>query len=93
MLALILSGILPAAGVLIDFVRHRTLDVVGAVVLGGIVCVVILGVVTHSGRALLLEGSVVTAAFGLAALASLRARRPLRFHLRTMVSTGPTAMV
>lgn len=89
MLALILSGILPAAGVLIDFVRHRTLDVVGAVVLGGIVCGVILGVVTHSGRALLLEGSVVTAAFGLAALASLRARRPLRFHFALASVGGP----
>lgn len=88
-LALILSGILPAIGVLIDFRRQRSLDVVGAVVLGGIACGVILGLITHSGRALLLEGSVVTGVFALAALGSLRARRPLMFHFAVGSMGGP----
>lgn len=88
-LALILSGILPAVGVLIDFARQRRLDVVGAVVLGGIVCGVILGLITHSSRALLLEGSVVTAAFAITALASLRTLRPLMYHFALASMGGP----
>jgi hypothetical protein len=80
---------LPAIGVLIDFAHHRRLDVVGAVVLGGILCGVILGLITHSPRALLLEGSVVTGAFALTALASLRARRPLMFHFALASMGGP----
>lgn len=75
---------------LIEFARHRSLDVVGAVVLGGTVCGVILGLVTHSSRALLLEGSVVTGTFGLAALTSLRARRPLMFHFALASMGGRT---
>lgn len=79
-LALILAGTLPAIGVLIDFRRNRALDVIGCVVLGGLLVGAVLGLVTHSPRAVLLEGSIVTAAFALAALGSLFTRRPLMFH-------------
>lgn len=80
-LALILAGILPAIGVLIDVIHNRSLDVVGCVVLGGLLLGAILGLPTHSPRAVLLEGSVVTGAFALAALGSLFTKRPLMFHL------------
>jgi hypothetical protein len=74
-LALILAGTLPAIGVLIDFTRNRALDVVGCVVLGGLLLGALLGLVTHSPRAVLLEGSIVTAAFALSALGSLPTTR------------------
>jgi hypothetical protein len=77
--ALLLSGVFPALGVSIGAVRNRRLDVLGALVLAGIVTGTVLGLVFHSARLLLVEGSVPTAIFGLACLGSLRARRPLMF--------------
>jgi intracellular septation protein A len=82
-LALVLAGVLPASGVLIDWRRDRRLEVVGCVVLVGLLLGALLGLITNSPRAVLLEGSVVTAAFALCALGSLFTRRPLIFHLRT----------
>ena len=74
--ALLLSGVFPALGVAIGIIRHRRLDVVGAVVLAGIIVGTVLGLVTHSARLVLVEGSVPTAVFGVACLGSLWARRP-----------------
>jgi hypothetical protein len=79
--ALLLSGVFPALVVIIGVIRHRRLDVVGALVLGGIVVGTILGLVSHSARLVLTEGSVGTGVFGVACLISLRARRPLMFSL------------
>src|SRR5262249_57049914 len=45
--ALLLSGVFPALGVAIGVIRHRRLDVVGAVVLAGIVVGTVGGLVTH----------------------------------------------
>jgi hypothetical protein len=77
--ALVLSGVFPALGVTIGAVRHRRLDVVGALVLAGILVGTVLGLVSHSARLLLVEGSVPTAVFGVACLGSLWARHPLMF--------------
>lgn len=88
MLALILAGTLPAIGVLIDFTRNRALDVVGCVVLGGLLLGALLGLVTHSPRAVLLEGSIITAASALSALGSLLTRRPLMFHFAQAAMGG-----
>jgi hypothetical protein len=79
--ALILSGLFPALGVATDAIRHRRLDVVGALVLAGIVAGTVLGLVSHSARLVLMEGSVPTAIFAVGCLGSLRARRPLMFSL------------
>jgi intracellular septation protein A len=86
--ALLLSGVFPAAGVAIGVIRHRRLDVVGALVLAGIVVGTALGLVSGNARFLLVEGSVPTAVFGGACLASLRSRRPLMFSL-ALEFTGP----
>ena len=76
--ALLLSGVFPAIGVAIGAIRHRRLDVVGALVLAGILVGTVLGLVSHSARLLLVEGSVPTAVFGAACLGSLWwAQRPL----------------
>ena len=77
--ALILSGVLPAIGVTTNAIQRRRLDIIGAVVLAGIVVGAVLGLVSHNARLVLLEGSVPTAVFGLACLSSLRAPKPLLF--------------
>jgi intracellular septation protein A len=77
--ALILSGVLPAIGVTANAIRRRRVDIIGAVVLAGIVVGAVVGLVSHNARLVLLEGSVPTAVFGLACLSSLRAPKPLLF--------------
>jgi hypothetical protein len=86
--ALLLSGVFPALGVAISAVRNRRLDVVGALVLAGIAVGTVLGLVSHSARLLLVEGSVPTAVFGVACLGSLWARHPLMFSF-ALEFTGP----
>ena len=78
--ALLISGVFPALGVAIGVVRNRRLDAVGVLVLAGIVAGTVLGLISHSARLILVEGSVPTAVFGAACLGSLlRGRRPLIF--------------
>jgi hypothetical protein len=89
--ALLLSGVFPAAGVAIAVVRNRRLDVVGALVLAGIAVGTIAGLVSHSPRLLLVEGSVPTGVFGLACLGSLWARRPLMFSFALEFNGPDTA--
>jgi intracellular septation protein A len=86
--ALLLSGVFPALGVTINAIRHRRLDVLGALVLAGIAVGTILGLVSHSARLLLVEGSVPTAIFGVACLGSLWARHPLMYSFAREF-TGP----
>lgn len=87
-MALLLSGVFPALGVTISAIHNRRLDVVGALVLAGIAAGTALGVVSHSTRLLLIEGSVPTAALGVACLGSLWARHPLMFSFAREF-TGP----
>jgi hypothetical protein len=86
--ALLLSGVFPALGVSIGAIQNRRLDIVGALVLAGIVVGTVLGLASHSTRLLLVEGSVPTAIFGLACLGSLCRRRPLMFSF-ALEFTGP----
>jgi intracellular septation protein A len=78
--ALLLSGVLPALGVLLGFARHRRVDAVGILVLAGVAVGTLLGLISGNERLILAEGSVPTAIFGLACLGSLRASRPLIFR-------------
>lgn len=86
--ALILSGVLPAIGVGIGAAQHRRLDVIGALVLAGILVGTVLGLISHNARLVLIEGSVPTAAFGVACLGSLWTRRPLIYAF-ALEFTGP----
>ena len=79
--ALVLSGVFPALGVAISAIQHRHLDIVGALVLAGIVVGAVLGLVTHNARLVLLEGSVPTVIFGLGCLGSLWTSRPLMYGM------------
>jgi hypothetical protein len=78
--SLVISGFPPAVGVLVDWLRWRTLEVVGAVVLGGIALSIVLAFVSNDPTVVLLEGAAMTAAFGAACLVSLTRRRPLIFY-------------
>ena len=77
--ALVLSGVFPALGVVVGVIRHRRLDVVGALVLAGIIAGTVLGLISHSTRLVLMEGSVPTVIFGVGCLGSLWTRRPLMY--------------
>src|SRR5256885_9900469 len=78
--ALILSGALPALGIIAGVIRHRRVDTIGVLVLAGIVVGTVLGLLSGSPRLVLAEGSVPTAGFGLLCLGSLWARRPLIYR-------------
>ena len=80
-IALVLSGVFPAAGVTIGIAAHRRVDALGILVLAGIVVGAVLGLVSHNARLVLDEGSVVTAVFGLVCLGSLATPKPLMYRL------------
>ena len=86
--ALVLSGVFPAAGVTIGFIRHRRVDALGVLVLAGIAVGALLGLVSHNPRLVLDEGSVPTAVFGLICLGSLATPKPLMYRL-AMEFVGP----
>ena len=86
--SLVLSGVFPAAGVMIGIIAHRRVDTVGVLVLGGIALGTALGLASHNPRLVLDEGSVTTAAFGLVCLGSLATARPLMYRL-VLEFTGP----
>ena len=79
--ALVLSGVFPAAGVIIGIVQHRRVDALGILVLAGIAVGALLGLVSHNTRLVLDEGSVPTAVFGLICLGSLATPKPLMYRL------------
>jgi hypothetical protein len=88
--ALIIAGIFPAAWVIIEFIRRRTIDPIGAVVLlgfaTGVTASMLLG-----GNAYVLKAkdSAFTAVFGLACLVSIFvAKRPAMFYVGRFLSTG-----
>jgi hypothetical protein len=86
--ALVLSGVLPALGIVIGARADRRLDVIGVVVLAGLLVGTLLGLTSHNARLYLLEGSVPSAVFALGCLFSLRLRRPLIFRLAVEI-LGP----
>jgi len=79
--ALVISGVLPALGIVIGALADRRLDVIGVVVLAGLLVGTLLGLTSHNARLYLLEGSVPSAVFALGCLFSLRLRQPLIFRL------------
>jgi hypothetical protein len=89
--ALVLSGVFPVIGVTIGVLRSRRLDVIGGVVLAGIVVATVLGLATHNARLFLMEGSVPTGILGLSCLISLRAKYPLMFSVVREFAGADTA--
>ena len=78
--ALVVSGILPALGIVIGAVVDRRLDIIGVVVLAGLVVGTVAGLVSHNARLYLVEGAVPSLVFALACLGSLRSAKPLIYR-------------
>jgi hypothetical protein len=88
--ALIIAGIFPAAWVIIQFIRKRVVDPIGAVVLlgfaTGVTASVLLG---GNAYVLKVKDSAFTALFGLGCLVSIFvAKRPAMFYVGRFLSTG-----
>ena len=87
--ALIIAGAFPAAWVLVELARKRTLDAIGCITLFGFLA----GIITSyalGGNAFVLKvrDSAFTALFGLVCLVSLSWHRPAMFHLGKALSAG-----
>jgi hypothetical protein len=79
--ALVVSGLPPAVGIGLSVRRHRRIDVIGVVVLGGILLGTVVGLVSGSARLVLIDGTVPTAVLGLACFGSFLTSRPLMFRV------------
>lgn len=78
--SLVVSGVLPAVGVIWGITQKRRVDAVGVLVLLGIAVGTALGLASGNARLVLLEGSVPTAIFGLVCIGSIWTARPLMFR-------------
>jgi hypothetical protein len=78
--ALIISGIFPALGIAIGAVVDRRLDIIGVVVLAGLVVGTVAGLISNNARLYLVEGAVPSLVFALACLGTLRACKPLIYR-------------
>ena len=86
--ALIISGIFPALGIAIGALVDRRLDIIGVVVLAGLVVGTVAGLVSNNARLYLVEGAVPSLVFALACLVSLRSSKPL-FYRFAVELLGP----
>jgi len=87
--ALMIAGAIPAAWVIVEWIRKRTLDAIGSITLFGFVAGIIASVALgNSAFVLKVRDSAFTALFGLVCLATLRMHKPLMFHLGKALSAG-----
>lgn len=94
-LALLLSGVFPVLNNIRSLARSRTFDIIGIVILVGIVVGAASAFVTGDPKLLLIRESFVTGALAIVCLASLLWPRPLLFFIGRDFSTGhdPARMV
>ena len=78
--ALIISGTFPALGIAIGALVDRRLDIIGVVVLAGLVVGTVAGLISNNARLYLVEGAVPSLVFALACLGTLRASKPLIYR-------------
>ena len=90
-LALVVSGVLPAVRVLATVVQHRRLDAIGALVLSGIALGTVMGLASGSARLYLLDGIVPTVVLGFVCLLSLLSHRPVMFRIALEMMGEDTA--
>jgi hypothetical protein len=86
--ALSVGALFPAANNIWTIIRKRHLDVVGVLVLVGIVGSLLAVLVGGSPRLLLIRESFISALIGLAFLISLALPRPLLFYVSRQFATG-----
>ena len=87
--ALVIAGAFPAAWVVVELARKRTLDAIGSITLFGFLAGIAASYAL-GGDAFVLKvrDSAFTALFGLVCLASLAWHRPMMFHLGKALSAG-----
>jgi len=86
--ALAAGAIFPATNGVFGIVRRKHVDIIGAVVLVGIVVSIVATVIGGDPKLLLIRESFVTGALGLVCLLSLLWTRPLMFYIARQFSTG-----
>lgn len=86
--ALLLSGVFPVFNNLWSLLKSRTLDIIGIVILVGIVVGAASVLVTGDPKLLLIRESFVTGALAIVCLSSLAWPRPLLFFIGRDFSTG-----
>lgn len=87
--ALIIAGFFPAAWIVVQWLRTRRLDPIGAIVLlGFVVGVGVSEVMGGSAFVLKVRDSGFTFAFAIVCLASLLAKRPMMFYIGRALSAG-----
>lgn len=86
--ALVVSGVLPAVRVVATVVSHRRLDAIGALVLSGIILGTVVGLISGNARLYLLDGLVPTVVFGIICLLSVLSSRPMMFRI-ALETMGP----
>jgi hypothetical protein len=87
-MALGLSAVFPAVNGLVTIVRRRHLDIIGAVVLIGIVVSIVATLFGGDPKLLLIRESFVTGALGMVCLTSLVWPRPLMFYIGRQFTVG-----
>lgn len=83
-----LSAIFPAVNGLITVVRRRHLDIIGAIVITGIVVGIVATLVGGDAKLLLIRESFVTGALGVVCGTSFLWPRPLMFYIGRQFSVG-----
>ena len=86
--ALAAGAIFPATNGLFGIVRRKHVDIIGAVVLVGIVVSIVATAIGGDPKLLLIRESFVTGALGFVCLLSLLWTRPLMFYIARQFSTG-----
>jgi hypothetical protein len=89
--ALLLAGVFPFLNNLYRLVRSRTVDVIGVVILVGIVVGAASALVTGDPKLLLIRESFVTGALAVVCLTSLAWPRPLLFFIGRDFTAGHSA--
>ncbi len=86
--ALLVSGVFPALANVLSIVRSRSLDIIGSMVLLGIVIGALGAALGGGPRVILVRESFVTGAAAIVCLVSLGAPRPLFFYIGRDFATG-----
>jgi hypothetical protein len=86
--ALGLSAVFPTVNGLISIIRRRRLDIIGAIVLLGIVVSIVATVAGGSPKLMLIRESGVAVALGVVCLTSFLWPRPLMFYIGRQVNAG-----
>jgi branched-subunit amino acid transport protein len=86
--ALGVAAIFPAFGLLLSWRKGRGIDAIAAIVLASLGIGLLVALLVGDARFALLKGAPAFALFGLACLASLRARRPLMFFVARYFAPG-----